>query len=268
MTIGTFGQRTITILIGLPTLIIIVWFGEPWFTLLIALGAVLGNIEFYRMVIPSKAQSFAYFGLPWSLLFVLSPHFENVATIPTLVTLTVVLCSIWFLFLPWREATLGNWAWTITGVLYIGWMLSYWVEIRSLTDGRYWALLAFLTTFASDTGAFLVGRTWGKHLLTPKISPGKTWEGAIGGGVGAIATSLILSTIFHLRINLWQTLLLGFFVSLFAQLGDLVESLLKRNAGVKDSSRLIPGHGGILDRIDSIIFSGAVVYYYVVWIVA
>lgn len=258
-------QRIITAAIGLPFLVIIVWLGEPWFTLLIALGAILGNIEFYRLTIPGKAQNFAYFGLPWCLLFVISPHFKNTATIPILITLTVVLSSIWFLFLPRREAALSNWAWTITGVFYTGWLLSYWVELKNLPDGSYWVLLALFATFATDTSAFFVGKTWGKHLLAPKTSPGKTWEGAIGGGLGAIATSLILSLIFPLHINLWQVLLLGFFISLFAQLGDLVESLLKRNAGVKDSGKLIPGHGGVLDRIDSIIFSGVVVYYYVVW---
>lgn len=262
-------QRIVTGAIALPLLVIIVWLGEPWFTLLIALGVTLGSIEFYRMVIPDKkAQNFAYFGLPWSLLLVFSPHFGNTAIIiPILITSIVGLSSIWFLFLPRQRASLSNWAWTITGVFYIGWMLSYWVELRGLINGNYWVLITLLTTFGSDTSAFLVGKTWGKHPLAPRVSPGKTQEGTIGGVAGAIATSLIFSTIFPLHISLWQVLLLGFLISCFAQLGDLVESLLKRNAGVKDSGKLIPGHGGVLDRIDSIIFSGVVVYYYLIWVV-
>ncbi len=257
-------RRIITAIIGLPLIVIIVWAGEPWFTLLIALGTILGNIEFYKMVIPSKARNFAYFGLPCSLLFVVSPHFKDPTIIPILITLTVGLSSIWFLFLR-QEAVLNSWAWTVTGVFYLGWLLSYLVALRNLPNGSYWVLLAFFTTFANDTSAFFVGKTWGKHFLAPKISPGKTWEGTIGGGLGTIVTSLILGNVFPLGIKIWQLLLLGLLVSVLAQLGDLVESLLKRHAGVKDSGKLLPGHGGVLDRIDSLIFTGVVVYYYAKW---
>ena len=104
--------------------------------------------------------------------------------------------------------------------------------------------------------------------MSPTISPGKTWEGAIGGFIGAIVVSLILKTLFSLPvfsfpINYWQAALLGGIISISAQLGDLTESLLKRNTATKDSGKLLPGHGGILDRIDSIIFSGVVAYYFV-----
>ena len=102
--------------------------------------------------------------------------------------------------------------------------------------------------------------------MAPSISPGKTWEGAIGGLLASIAASLILGTIFPLPFNYWQIALLGCIISIFAQLGDLVESMLKRNTGVKDAGKLIPGHGGILDRIDSLIFSGVIVYYCVILI--
>jgi phosphatidate cytidylyltransferase len=149
----------------------------------------------------------------------------------------------------------------MAGILYIGWMLSYWVELRSLEAGKWLVFWAMFATFASDTVAFFVGRAWGKHLLAPSISAGKTWEGAIGGLLAGIVASIILRIIFPLPFAYWQIALLGCFISIFAQLGDLAESLLKRNTGVKDSGKLIPGHGGILDRIDSLIFTGVVVYY-------
>ena len=123
--------------------------------------------------------------------------------------------------------------------------------------------LALFTTFSSDTTAFFVGRALGKHHLAPRISPGKTWEGAIAGVFGSIIVSLILVNLFGLPLSYGWTILLGLLVSIFGQLGDLVESLLKRNMGVKDSGRLISGHGGFLDRIDSVVFAGIVVYYYV-----
>lgn len=260
-------QRILSAAIGLPFLIAIFWFGDPWFTLLVATGAILGCLEFYKMVIPDKDRRFAYFGLLWSALFVFSLHIRVTYVLPLLITATVVFPLILVFLSMRRDTAFSHWAWIIAGIFYTGWMLSFWVKLRSLTDGRYWALLALFVTFAYDTSAFFIGRSLGKHLLAPKISPGKTWEGAIGGTLGAIAACLILKSLFSLPIDYWQALLLSLLISLFAQLGDLVESLLKRSSGVKDSGKLIPGHGGVLDRIDSLIFSGVVVYYYVVWAV-
>jgi phosphatidate cytidylyltransferase len=226
--------------------------------------AMLGSWEFYRMAGQLKLQPITYLGMAWVLLIVISPHCPFIATIPFLITSAIVISLIWLLFRSPREKAFTNWAWTIAGILYIGWMLSYWVELRSLEAGKELVFWAMFTTFASDTSAFFIGKAWGKHALAPSISPGKTWEGAIGGLLASIIASLILRIIFPLPFSYWQIALLGCVISLFAQLGDLVESLLKRNTGVKDAGKLIPGHGGILDRIDSLIFTGVIVYYCVV----
>jgi phosphatidate cytidylyltransferase len=183
-------------------------------------------------------------------------------------TAAIVISLVWLLFRsPREEESFHKWAWTIAGVLYVGWLLSYWLNLRGLEDGRNWVYLAMLTTFASDTGAYFIGRARGRHKLTPAISPGKTWEGAIGGLISAILGAMLIMTILNFvspfAFKYWQVILLGCLISLFAQLGDLVESLLKRNMGVKESGKLLPGHGGILDRFDSLIFVGPVVYYYV-----
>jgi phosphatidate cytidylyltransferase len=257
-------HRILTAVIGLPLLIAIIWFGEPWFTILIVVMATLGSWEFYRMAGQLKLQPITYFGMAWVLLIVLSPHCPYAATIPFLITSAIVISLIWLLFRSQREQAFTNWAWTIAGILYIGWMLSYWVELRSLEVGKELVFWAMFTTFTSDTSAFFVGKAWGKHALAPSISPSKTWEGAVGGLLASIIASLILRTIFQLPFSYWQIALLGCVISLFAQLGDLVESLLKRNTGVKDAGKIIPGHGGILDRIDSLIFTGVIVYYCVV----
>jgi len=161
-----------------------------------------------------------------------------------------------------------NWVWTLAGIIYIGWMLSHFIPLRGLEGGRDWVLFALFATFAADTSAFFAGRLWGSHSLASAISPGKTWEGAIGGFLGAIAAALILIAILpSLSIPYWQGIVLGALVGIFAQLGDLSESMLKRSAGVKDAGKLIPGHGGILDRLDSIVFTVVVVYYYVIWVI-
>jgi phosphatidate cytidylyltransferase len=270
-------KRVITALVGLPFLIVIVWFGEPWFTILVAMWGLLAAFEFYRMVAASKVSPLTYFGLTWTLLFILSrnsellsilsPHFDLNLLTPLLLTSAVILSLIWLLLRRQKEEAFTSWGWTIGEILYIGWLLSHFVVLRSLDDGRNWVFLALFTTFASDTAAFFVGRALGKHHLAPRISPGKTWEGAIAGVFGAIIVSLffILPTPLKLPLSWWQAILLGLVVSVFGQLGDLVESLLKRNMGVKDSGKFLPGHGGFLDRIDSVVFAGIVVYYYVIW---
>ena len=258
-------KRVITALCIIPLLIAAVWFDQPlpWFTMLVAIWGVLAVLEFYKLTKTSKVSPLTYFGLIWTLLFILSPHFNHDLAIPLLLTSAVVISLIWLLWLPQKEGAFIGWAWTIAGILYIGWLLSYFVALRGLDNGREWVFLALLTTFGSDTTAFFVGRALGKHHLAPRISPSKTWEGAIAGVFGSIIISLILVNLFSLPLSYGWTILLGFLVSILGQLGDLVESLLKRNMGAKDSSRLIPGHGGFLDRIDSLVFAGVVVYYYV-----
>ena len=275
----TLKKRVITALWGIPLLIAAIWFDKPlpWFTILLAIWGLLAVFEFYRMVAASKIAPLTYFGLVWTLLFILStspellsllkPYFNLDLLTPLLLTSAVVLSLIWLLLRPQKERAFASWAWTIAGILYIGWLLSYFVALRGVDDGRNWVFFALFATFGSDTAAFFSGRALGRHHLAPSISPGKTWEGAIGGIFGAIMISLLftLPTPLSLPLSYWQAILLGLLVSIFGQLGDLVESLLKRNMGVKDSGKLLPGHGGFLDRIDSVVFAGIVVYYYVIW---
>jgi phosphatidate cytidylyltransferase len=273
-------KRVITGLWGIPLLIACVWFDKPLpcFTVLVAIWGVLAVFEFYKLAAGAKLQPLTYFGLVWTLLFIISPHFNDgflrltgQPLTPLLLTLAVVLPLSWLLGRPKKEGAFLGWAWTIAGILYIGWLLSYLVALRGLDnpqtllvdEGRNWVFFALFTTFASDTAAFFAGRALGRHKLAPKISPGKTWEGTIAGIFGAIIASLLFSLL--LPMSYAQAIVLGILVSIFGQLGDLVESLLKRNMGVKDSSRLIPGHGGFLDRIDSVVFASVVVYYYVIW---
>jgi phosphatidate cytidylyltransferase len=256
-------HRILTAVVGIPLLIAIIWFGELWFTLLMAAIAGLASWEFYGMAGRLKVQPITYFAIAVVVLITVSPHCPYPSTLPILITSAIIISLIWLLFRFPRDQAFANWAWTIAGILYIGWMLSYWVGLRSLEAGRGLVFLAMFTTFANDTGAFFVGRAWGKHALAPSISAGKTWEGAIGGLFFSIVVSLLIGIIFRLPFSYWQIALTGFIISIFAQLGDLVESLLKRNTGVKDAGKLIPGHGGLLDRVDSLIFTGVIVYYLV-----
>jgi len=265
--------RVITGAVGVPLVILAIWFGDPWpwFTLLIAAAALAGAYEFYHIANFDRREPLIYLGLLWALALVLSPHYSSPDVLPIIITAITLISLLCLLRRPSREGAFRNWAWTIAGALYVGWMLSYWLNLRGLEDGRNWVYLAMLTTFANDTGAFFIGRAKGKHRLAPAISESKTREGAIGGLVCAVLGAMLIATVLNVispfAFKYWQIILLGFLVGVFAQLGDLVESLLKRNMGVKESGNLLPGHGGILDRFDSLIFVGAMVYYYVIWVV-
>ena len=259
-------QRLVTALILLPLLVAAIWFDEPlpWLTIFIAIWGVLAVLEFYRMVATPKVLPLTGFGLIWTLMFVLSPHFDYTILDPLLLTSAIMLPLIWFVLRPKREESFSSWVWTIAGILYVGWLLSHFVALRGLDFGREWVLFALFTTFASDSTAFFIGRAWGQHHLAPHVSPRKTWEGAVAGVFGAIIASLLLNAFFNLPLNYGQAMLLGVAVSIIGQFGDLVESLFKRNMGVKDSGKGVPGYGGFLDRIDSVVFAGIVVYYYVI----
>jgi phosphatidate cytidylyltransferase len=154
---------------------------------------------------------------------------------------------------------------TILGMVYVGWFFSYLLFIRSLTDHGGYLFFLMLTIWAMDMAAYLSGKVFGHTPLMPSISPKKTWEGAIAGFLVALAAAAIFS--WTANLELFHALVLGGLIGIFGQFSDLIESLIKRDAGVKDSSTLIPGHGGVLDRIDSFVLTAPLMYYYVVWFV-
>jgi phosphatidate cytidylyltransferase len=270
-----FRKRTITTLIGVPVVAAVIWFGSPWFTILAAAWAAGAANEFYGLVKRARGLNpLIYFGLLWVVLFVISPHvYSLLPPVPAilftpsfLLATSVILPLVILLWRRGKENAFANWAWTVAGILYIGWLLSYIVALRITDDGRGWVFLAVLCTFASDIAAYLTGRAAGRHKMAPYISPNKTWEGAIGGVVGSIIISIAVVILFDLPLVYWQAVLLGVLVSVVGQLGDLVKSLFKRNVEVKDSGNVLPGHGGFLDRMDSLAFAGVTVYYFVVFV--
>jgi phosphatidate cytidylyltransferase len=238
--------------------------------------SILSVFELYRMAGVSKTLLLACFGMVWTLLFIIRPYFPERLELHLLLVSAVGLSLVMLVFLPKKEGLFSSWAWMLGGMLYIGWLLSYLVALRLEPGtaafpnlGRDFVFLTLFVTFGSDTAAYFIGKAFGRHKLAPQISPGKTWEGTIAGVLGAVIISWLftLNTPLQLPLSWWQAILLGALVSIFGQLGDLVESLLKRNCGVKDSGSLMPGHGGLLDRIDSILFAGVVVYLFYIYVI-
>jgi phosphatidate cytidylyltransferase len=262
--------RLITTIWAVPVVLAAVWFSKPDFsfpflTLAVSIAGLLAVYEFYKITGVYKNILLSVFGLLWTLLFIVQPHFNYVNSIPLIISGGLVLSLSMLPFLPKRDGLFNQWAWMTGGALYIGWILGLLINLRLMTHGRDWVYLVLIATFASDTLAYFIGKNFGKKKMAPAISPGKTWEGAAAGVFGALIISILFTchTPLQLPLSIGESIILGFLVSLFGQIGDLAESLLKRNTGVKDSGTLMPGHGGVLDRIDSILFAGAVVYFFV-----
>lgn len=150
----------------------------------------------------------------------------------------------------------------LAGMFYLGLLPAFLLRMRALPDGREALLLTYAVVFVCDSAAYGVGRTFGRHLLWPRISPKKTWEGAVGGLVGAVAVAVIGALWFARFLAVSEAVGFALIVGIIGQVGDLVESLWKRGAGCKDSSQVIPGHGGILDRFDNLHFVAPLLYLY------
>ena len=231
-----------------------------------ALVIVIGALALYEFIgISAKMGSRA----PWWLLFPLGAFFAFSGTVLKHIDVALVLSVALvgglaaFLVVPGRRQGLGRWAMGLAGALYIGIPFNYYLLLyTSQPNGRAWTVFTIFAAVVSDAAALLVGSRIGRHPFFPGISPNKTVEGAIAGVVGAMLVMLIgVSAV--IGKSPVHALVLGALVGTSAEVGDLVESQMKRIAEVKDSSRLIPGHGGVLDRIDSILFPPILVYLYV-----
>ncbi|MEE9202769.1 MAG: phosphatidate cytidylyltransferase [Dehalococcoidia bacterium] len=245
-----------------PVVLASVWWGPPWFSVLVAAGAVVGCWEFYRLArVPHKLVPL---GAVLSLSFALSPLWDPPHAMPLLLSATMLLTLSGALLL-YRHGGVGGWGTLVAGPLYTGYLMGLWLALRMEAGGRDWVLFGLIVIFASDTLSYFTGRLWGRHRLAPAISPGKTYEGAVGGLAAAGIAAALLSPLTPLTPTAAAGL--GLLLSVVGQVGDLAESHLKRSAGAKDSGGLLPGHGGLLDRIDSIVFAGPLLYLYVAWFV-
>ncbi len=167
------------------------------------------------------------------------------------------------------DCSAASFAVTLSGVLYLGWIGAYLFSLRNLPDGIWWTLTVVPAAAFADSGGYIFGKTLGKHRFSPRVSPKKTWEGYVGGILFSMLCTTLLAALWHIRapaITPLSGLIIGAIVSVLSPIGDLGESMLKRQFGLKDSSNLLPGHGGIFDRIDSWLWAGVIGYYLVLWL--
>ena len=264
-------KRVLTALVLVPILIAIIGYAPPFFFfLLVCAASVLALEEYFSLATQSGVEIFRIAGHGISILLVASLYGSGG---PPWAALLVLVASCLLLFgLGLRRGSrlptvLPGVAATVLGWLYVSLTLGLLVVVHlsatALGPGKNWIFFLLLVVWFGDTGAYYVGRALGKHPLAPLISPKKTIEGAVGGILGNVLAALVGKQIFLPDARLHQLLALSIVLGVVSQMGDLSESALKRGAGVKDSSNLLPGHGGMLDRIDGVLFASPVMFGYV-----
>ena len=250
-------------LIMVPPIVLLISLGPPVVLyLMVLLATFLGLREYYNLTLPHSKWIERTLGIGLGLVLSIILSFGETKEISLFLVLILLILSILFMATSKDlSSTISKMGITLFGILYIGFLLSYVSLIRNITYGKLWVLFLMTTIWAGDISALLSGSLLGRHKLYPKISPNKTFEG-LGG---AIAGSIIVALAFHLLflpgLEKSSCILLAIGLGALGQLGDLTESMVKRSAQVKDSGTLIPGHGGMLDRLDSFLFSAPFLYY-------
>ena len=261
-------QRTPTAIVLLAVLFAAVWWSPPFvFFLVVQAVIVAALIEFYNLAFRKKLQPQRTAGVVAALILGAPFHFPS---IPLALALFGSLLFLGLYYLAYARtlerimAVPGSLAITAFGALYVAFPLDFFPLLRVQWGPNHLYFL-FAVIFLGDTGAYLVGRLLGRHKMSPLVSPNKTWEGCVGGLALACAGAAAAQTLLLPSVSLPQAVLCGLLVHAAAQLSDPLESLFKRAVGVKDSSNLLPGHGGFLDRIDSLILAGPFFYFYITW---
>jgi phosphatidate cytidylyltransferase len=256
----------------IPVVLLITHAGGLVFSVFVAAVAGLGCYEFYRMFSRTDTPTSTAVGIAGSVGLCLSFHFEGVSGAGYVLSGLLGVVLVERLITQRREAFVSSVGVTMIGALYTGWLLGYFILIRNFNAahawpydripeaGRTFVYLVLVLTWSYDSMAYLVGSFAGRHRIFGKVSPSKTVEGTLGGLAGCVAASLISRVTFASFIGPGQAVILGLLVGILAQIGDLVESMIKRSTDTKDSSRMLPGHGGVLDRYDSLLFTGPGLY--------
>ncbi len=257
--------RVITAVLGIPLLLYILYCGGIYWRGLFIIIGIISLSEYHRMM---AHGGFRPLVIP-SYLLLLATLFINTYPIWLVPSVFAILVAATvYMIIRFPGITFADVALSLFAPLYLGFLMGFALKTAEFTLAFPIILLAFLLTWSSDIGGYFAGRFWGKHKLAPELSPAKTREGAIGATLLPVFIAVVFSQIIYMgSVNIAYILLLGIIAGLLAQGGDLFESALKRYFGVKDSGRIIPGHGGVLDRFDSFMFVIPWVYYFFMYLV-
>lgn len=260
--------RALVAAVALPILVVIILIGTWVFALVVLAALLIGAEEYVRLWRhrenhPPEWLILALIGLALGATWFEKPDWWQPG-----VSLLLVGGMFWAI---WRmehgdARSVPDVALATLGGVYIGWLGSRLIAVRMLDDGAYLTMFLYGCVIVSDSAAYFVGRTWGRHRLSPTVSPKKSWEGYIGGIVaGVIFGALAGGLLDRESLSAGHGAIIGLLIGVLGTVGDLAMSAIKRQTGAKDSSHLIPGHGGILDRVDSVLVAALIGYYYLVW---
>ena len=231
----------------------------------LALLSAIATAEFYAMALPERKMEQWQAALAGAAL-IFAPFAGRERVILSVIGLLFIIFSLLFLFrIRAVETAAQEVAFALLAFIYIPFLLMHLVLLRQTPFGVQWLFVIMLIVMTNDSAAYYTGTTFGKRRLYPLVSPKKSVEGAIGGLLGSLGGTMIAKFTFFPQLTFTDAIITALFIGMVGQIGDLFESLLKRSFGVKDSGRLIPGHGGVLDRMDSILFAAPVTYYYVLF---
>jgi len=284
---GELGKRVTVAAIGIPIVLAIMYMGGWWLGALMAAAGAVGAGEYYSLAQERGVRPIRWIGMPaaaaFPLLAVYNPSYSNFSEPAlNLVLFVLLFCMAAVLWLRWPEGSpMASAASTVTGALYGGATLAFWVLLRHLpetaspdaaaTAGLALVLFPITVTWMGDTFAFFFGTRFGKARLIEKVSPKKTQLGGVAGLLGSMLTAAVfgwflLADIPGYAIDWWMAALFGGVIGALGQVGDLTESVIKRESGVKDSGTILPGHGGILDRLDALYFTVPVAFLLFLWV--
>jgi phosphatidate cytidylyltransferase len=269
-------KRTLTALglaaVGLPAII----FGGVFYFLLISIVLAGSAWEYVRLFRAVRSEPSEIVTIASVLLIATARFFFEEAAVPLFVLSILLAMAVHILrYERGRDQAAVDFAVTVTGIVYLGWLGSYLLDLRQLPQGAWWLLLVLPIVWGGDTGAYSIGAVYGKHKMTPRLSPKKSWEGYAAGLLTSIAVGAFFAYAFSSLgpqplgglVSAVQGGFLGFVIGALAPLGDLGESMLKRQGGLKDSSNVFPGHGGFFDRIDSWIWGAALGYFIIQFLI-
>lgn len=269
-------QRVLSAVVLVPLVIAVIFAGGPWFVGTVTAATLVALWEFHKLLRRAGYSPLWPFGVALSVAFLLNsvpltglslvPGAGSLSgrLVPPAMAATLILSLLYLVLRQRLESSLVDWSLTWVPPLYVAFLASYLIALRMLPDGDRWCYLVAGVTWGTDVAAYFAGRAVGKRRFFPRISPKKTQEGALGGLIAGTIVGISLAWLFG-----WDPLrfvLLGLVAAVAAEAGDLAESLLKRQLQAKDASQLIPGHGGMLDRMDSLLFVGVVVYWWATWL--
>jgi len=267
-------KRTLVALILLPIGLALIILGGPLYAAFITLILGLAAWEYDRIMLTGGLKPASVMVVGGVVLIAVTRAVDGFESAGWVISL-ILLASLTYHLVGFERGDqqgATNFGVTVGGALYLGWIGSYLISLRALPEGKWWVLIVLPAVWFADSGAYLVGSRFGRHKMTPRLSPKKSWEGYFGGILFSVAGTALLVALLRAwaapdsAITIWDGIWIGLMMAVITPLGDLGESMFKRQVGVKDSGNLLPGHGGAFDRIDSWLWAGVIGYYAILWL--